>query len=125
MLPELSDKDRNWYTLKGYEIIINQFGAREWYLNGKRHREDGPAFEHVNGARREWYLNGKRHREDGPAVEFANGIREWYLTGKRHREDGPAAEWANGNRFWYLNGKNMTEEEHRIAINEMMKNVTT
>ena len=23
--------------------------------------------------RTEWYLNGKWHREDGPAIEFANG----------------------------------------------------
>ena len=36
-----------------------------------------------------WYLNGKRHREDGPAIEYANGDKYWYLNGKRHREDGP------------------------------------
>jgi len=22
-----------------------------------------------------WYLNNKRHREDGPAIEYASGIR--------------------------------------------------
>ena len=27
-----------------------------------------------------WYLNGKRHREDGPAVEFADGSKWWYLN---------------------------------------------
>ena len=41
-----------------------------------------------------WYLNGKPHREDGPAVEYANGDKFWYLNGKRHREDGPAVECA-------------------------------
>jgi len=80
MLPKLSNQDRNWYILKGYEIEETSWGRR-WYLNGKRHREDGPAFEHVNGARREWYLNGKRHREDGPAVEYAGGGCEWWLNG--------------------------------------------
>jgi hypothetical protein len=25
----------------------------------------------------EWFLNGKRHREDGPAVECSNGDKEW------------------------------------------------
>ena len=25
-----------------------------------------------------WYLNGKRHREDGHAVEFSNGTKWWY-----------------------------------------------
>ena len=41
-----------------------------------------------------WYLNGKRHREDGPAMEFADGPKYWYLNDKRHREDGPAIEYA-------------------------------
>jgi len=30
---------------------------------------------------KEWYLNGKPHREDGPAVERTNGGKEWYLEG--------------------------------------------
>ena len=29
-----------------------------------------------------WYLNGKRHREDGPAIEWSSGNKEWYLNGK-------------------------------------------
>lgn len=33
-----------------------------------------------------WYLNGKCHREDGPAVEFADGSKLWYLNGKRLTE---------------------------------------
>jgi len=59
-LPELSDQDRNWYILKGYEIIEN--GAwRVWHLNGKYHREDGPAIEHIHQQlfRRYWYLNNE------------------------------------------------------------------
>jgi hypothetical protein len=64
-----------------------------------------------------WCLNGKLHREDGPAVEWADGGKFWYLNGKRHREDGPALEWADGDKRWYLNGKYMTEEEHKAATN--------
>jgi hypothetical protein len=64
-----------------------------------------------------WYLNGKRHREDGPAVEWASGDKSWWLNGKRHREDGPAIEWADGGKEWWLNGKCMTEEEHKAAMN--------
>ncbi len=60
-----------------------------------------------------WFLNGKYHREDGPAVEYANGTKIWRLNGKLHREDGPAIEWANGAKRWYLNGKLLTEEDHR------------
>jgi len=58
-----------------------------------------------------WYLNGKLHREDGPACECANGDKEWYLNGELHREDGPAVECANGSKYWCLNGKELTEKE--------------
>ena len=57
-----------------------------------------------------WYLNGKLHREDGPASEWANGNKSWYLNGKRHREDGPAVERVSGNKYWYLNGKEVNPE---------------
>ncbi len=65
-----------------------------------------------NGNKR-WCLNGKFHREDGPAVEHADGEKWWYLNGKCHREGGPAVDYANGDKFWYLNGKQLTEEEHQ------------
>ena len=42
-----------------------------WYLDGKLHREEGPAeigyYSNHNKMVERWYLNGKRHREDGPA----------------------------------------------------------
>jgi hypothetical protein len=65
---------------------------------------------HTNG-NKYWYLNGKQHREDGPAIEPTDGDKYWYLNGKRHREDGPAIEWADGDKSWYLNGELLTEEE--------------
>ena len=60
-----------------------------------------------------WCLNGKLHREDGPAYEGANGNKYWYLNDKLHREDGPAYESANGSKSWYLNDEEVTEEEHK------------
>jgi len=42
-----------------------------------------------------WTLNGKLHREDGPAIEFLSGTRKWYLNGRLHREGGPACEYTN------------------------------
>ena len=96
--------------MKTYTIKIDDNGDKRWYLDGKLHREDGPAIECADGTRF-WYRNGMRHREDGPAIEYANGIRFWYRDDKRHREDGPAVEWASGTRFWYLDGKSLTEAE--------------
>jgi len=61
---------------------------------------------------KEWWVNGQRHRTDGPAIEFADGSKVWYLNGKRHREDGPAVERADGYKAWFLNGKEYTKEEY-------------
>jgi hypothetical protein len=36
---------------------------------------------HYNGAKY-WYLNGKLHREDGPAVKYSDGEKYWYLNGE-------------------------------------------
>ena len=102
-----------------YTVKVDEFGNKAWYLNGKLHREDGPAIEHADGYK-VWYLNGKYHREDGPAIEWADGSKFWYLNGKRHREDGPAIEYADGYKAWYLNGKEVTEQQvmntHSVII---------
>jgi hypothetical protein len=63
-----------------------------------------------------WYLDGKRHREDGPAIEYVDGHKCWYRNGKFHREDGPAVERVNGTKCWYLNGKELTEEKFNSCI---------
>lgn len=78
--------------------------GKEWFWDGKYHREDGPAIIWHNGYKA-WYIKGKRHRADGPAVEWKNGTKEWYLYGILHRNDGPAKEWPDGTKEWYLNGK--------------------
>ena len=64
-----------------YEVKVFPNGNRDWLLNGKIHREDGPAVEEVNGDKY-WCQNGKIHREDGPAVEEADGSKHWYLNDK-------------------------------------------
>ena len=96
-------------------LVINIFGDKCWFLNGKIHREDGPAFEWSDGDK-EWYLNGKLHREDGPAIERANGDKWWYLNGLCHREDGPAILFPDGDEWWYLNGEIQTEQEWKIEM---------
>ena len=65
----------------------------------------------VSNGTTKWYLDGKLHREDGPAIEYATGSRVWCLNDKYHREEGPAIERANGTKEWWLNGKKLTEEE--------------
>ena len=42
---------------------VNRFGDKAWYLNGKRHRVNGPALEYADGTKEWWYLNGKIYSE--------------------------------------------------------------
>jgi hypothetical protein len=93
------------------EMKIDANGTKHWYLNGKLHREDGPAVENPDGIKL-WYLKGKYHREDGPAIEWTDGEKHWYLNGKLHREDGPAIEWPDGSKHWYLNGNKFSFEDY-------------
>jgi len=60
--------------------------------------------EYANGEK-QWRLNGKLHRVDGPAWEWFDATKEWWLNGKLHRVNGPAVEWINGTNDWYLNDK--------------------
>ena len=41
-----------------------------------------PACEFSDGTK-EWWLNGKLHREKGPAIECTNGRKEWYWHDKK------------------------------------------
>jgi hypothetical protein len=41
-----------------------------------------PAYIHDLNMMKTWWINGKRHREDGPAID--NGYtRQWWLNGER------------------------------------------
>lgn len=93
-----------------YTVKVYKNGSKEWYLNGKRHREDGPALELADG-RKEWWLNGMCHRENGPAIEWANGRKSWWVNDKLHRLDGPAIENPSGRKEWWLNDIQYSEEE--------------
>lgn len=65
---------------------IDEDGDRIWKnVKGKRHREDGPAFEGIDG-NKSWWENGLLHREDGPAIESSNGTKKWFLDGIEYTE---------------------------------------
>lgn len=64
-----------------YKVVVTEEDTRWFNLEGKLHREDGPAFKNANGDK--WYyLNGKLHRENGPAIEYTNGKKSYYINGK-------------------------------------------
>ena len=59
------------------------FEVTRYYKKGANiyHREDGPAIIWSNGPK-EWWVNGKLHRLDGPAFIYHNS-KEWWINGKR------------------------------------------
>jgi len=63
--------------------------------------------EYSHNGKKEWRLNGKLHRVDGPAIEHSDGSKSWCLNNKRHRVDGPAWEGADGTKEWCLNDKHV------------------
>lgn len=58
---------------------------KEWWRNGKLHRDGGlPAIEYDDGS--EWWVDGVRHRLDGPAI--SDGVVGfWYLNGKEVKKE--------------------------------------
>ncbi len=65
---------------KTYEIRVYTNGIKHWLLNGKLHREDGPAIEYLDGIKY-WYLNGELFTE-----------KEWETKIKQNDCDGKIVE---------------------------------
>jgi len=93
-------------------------GDIEYRLDGKLHREDGPAVERPDGTRC-WHQHGELHREDGPAVEFPNGDKYWCLRGEYHRVGGPAIESQHCGRQYWLHSRRVTKAEAMAAADDM------
>ncbi len=70
-----------------------------------------------------WLLDGKYHRENGPAHRDREGYAGWYQHGKCHRMGGPARIWAVGKRRreeWWVRNDDITEPVERwISDNEL------
>jgi hypothetical protein len=109
-------------------LTVDECGTKRWILNGKLHREDGPALEYSNGDKA-WYINDKLHRLYGPAVERTSGYKAWYLNEKRHREDGPAVECSDGTKWWWFDGEFISYKEldpdewRRLVLEYKLKNL--
>jgi hypothetical protein len=67
--------------------ISTPSGEKNYVIHGDvLHREDGPAVVGYNG-KKEWWVNGKRHRLDGPAVIKDFGTyKEWWVDGEQVEE---------------------------------------
>ena len=68
---------------------VDEYGTKEWFLNGNRHREDGPALETATG-HKVWSLHGKRvHPEQIVDLHLSRGTFCYYneQTGTLHFDE--------------------------------------
>jgi len=107
-------------------LKISKHGVKCWRLpNGLCHREkDLPAIIFPDGTKF-WYVNGKRHRDNGPAVERINGDKEWWFNNYRHRTNGPAGEYIDGTKYWWFENIQYTEEGYNEKVKDYKVEVTS
>ncbi len=94
-------------------------------VNGRIHRDDGPAFQEWNGTGvlnyESWRQNGRLHRDNGPAHRRWNNagvliVEIWWKNDRWHRYNGPAyQQWNNAGELiveeWCQNGRDLPPEE--------------
>jgi len=61
---------------------------------------------------RHWFLNGRLHREDGPAIEWSDGSKFWYLDGKLVTEQEVMKSSCSG-KIVEIDGKKYKLEEYK------------
>jgi hypothetical protein len=91
-------------------------------LRFELHRLDGPALERIDDPTMIWYVDGKIHRENGPAIDSPK-YTFWYLHDKLHREDGPAIEYKIHpfQKVWFLYNKKVTEAEFNEITDPVLR----
>lgn len=72
----------------GLEYTVYQFedGGRQYYLNGKLHRENGPSC--IYGKDICYHKNGLLHNENGPAISTVAGGDLYFIKGTLTDENG-------------------------------------
>ena len=85
----------------------------EFWLDGLRHREDGPAYS--NGAGHvEYWVRGQRHRKGGPAIINSNSletVKQWWEDGKFIRSESVLKTSESIKQIWREMGFNEEECE--------------
>lgn len=70
-----------------------------------------------------YYINGKIHRENGPAIEWSDGSKYWYIEGNLHRDKKPAVIQMNGLCEWWENGNFVYKKIiHPTSVQELIDN---
>lgn len=136
-------------TMKPHRVdgpaVMYDHGSEEWWVNGLRHRINGPAVLKIydHKIQKEWWVDGKLHRLDGPAIEvvpitgrpyfkykltlsnikdrsldglYFDKIEEWWIDGIRFRDNLPSIVSNNGFKVWTKNGLIHRDNDYAISL---------
>lgn len=108
----------SWHIAYVTYYLNGQTEYKKYYVDGKLHREGGPAVEEFydNGKTKSlsWYLDGKLKRDNRPSIvkldknTGATTYEEWNEDGKLHKIEGPSIvyyypEGPKKQEYWYVN----------------------
>jgi len=122
---------RTWNIDGEWNLGLGDEQREEYWVHGKRHREDGPAMRFSrNGIETEhWYLNGEKHRdpEDGPAVtSYLDTDTGEIDPGHYYTQDGEEADGRYERRYdYYVDGEPVkgpaTNENYKDKLSNMLE----
>lgn len=79
--------------------------------------------------RKEWYKNGKLHRDNKPAIEYTNGCKKWYKNGILYKEYGPYMIYDKFKKKWFIDEKllefNMEITPKKSKCSHCLENIET
>lgn len=75
------DRKLRQRILNSITIISKEGNGIIYRVNGKLHREDGPAIRMQSKFSYSWFCNGKLHRIGGPAIYNGDDQLLWYENG--------------------------------------------
>jgi len=62
-------------------IKYTNISIKEYYNLSEKERQTKSYCVEYFDVTKFWYINGKRHREDGPAAIYSSGRKYWWLYG--------------------------------------------
>lgn len=116
-----NEKGQPHRPTRGPAIVNSKTGAYEWFLNGARHRTDGPARRLDDGTEEYWVHNTRLSKEEfdeiGKSIKYELWIDRvvWKKDNQIHRDgDEPAAVWFDGSTEYIKNGNGRREDAPRF-----------
>lgn len=79
-MSETRDKDGCLHSFNDEPAKV-YYDIKEWYCRGRLHRDNDKPARITEGGKMEYWVNGKRHRDLGPAIVRSNGFDSWYKNG--------------------------------------------